>query len=210
MINSRRFGRALAAIIFFGAAIAAHAQAAKPADAAYAKAIFAGGCFWCMEPPFDKLDGVISTTSGYTGGSMKNPSYEQVSSGRTGHAEAVQILYDPKKVTYEKLLDVFWHNVDPTVKDQQFCDVGNQYRTGIFYVNEEQKRLAEDSKAQLEKTKPFKAAVVTQITAAGEFWPAEEYHQDFYIKNPLRYKFYRSGCGRDARLKDLWGDKAGH
>ena len=210
MINSRRFGRALAAIIFFGAAIAAHAQAAKPADAAYAKAIFAGGCFWCMEPPFDKLDGVISTTSGYTGGSMKNPSYEQVSSGRTGHAEAVQILYDPKKVTYEKLLDVFWHNVDPTVKDQQFCDVGSQYRTGIFYVNEEQKRLAEASKAQLEKTKPFKAAVVTQITAAGEFWPAEEYHQDFYIKNPLRYKFYRSGCGRDARLKDLWGDKAGH
>ena len=163
-----------------------------------------------MEPPFDKLDGVISTTSGYTGGSMKNPSYEQVSSGRTGHAEAVQILYDPKKVTYEKLLDVFWHNVDPTVKDQQFCDVGSQYRTGIFYVNEEQKRLAEASKAQLEKTKPFKAAVVTQITAAGEFWPAEEYHQDFYIKNPLRYKFYRSGCGRDARLKDLWGDKAGH
>ena len=210
MINSRRFGRALAAIIFFGAAIAAHAQTAKPADAAYAKAIFAGGCFWCMEPPFDKLDGVISTTSGYTGGSMKNPSYEQVSSGRTGHAEAVQILYDPKKVTYEKLLDVFWHNVDPTVKDQQFCDVGNQYRTGIFYANEEQKRLSEASKAQLEKTKPFKAAVVTQITAAGEFWPAEEYHQDFYIKNPLRYKFYRSGCGRDARLKDLWGDKAGH
>ena len=210
MINSRRFGRGLAAIIFFGAAIAAHAQAAKPADAAYAKAIFAGGCFWCMEPPFDKLDGVISTTSGYTGGGVKNPGYEQVSSGRTGHAEAVQILYDPKKVTYEKLLDVFWHNVDPTVKDQQFCDVGNQYRTGIFYVNEEQKRLAEDSKAQLEKTKPFKAAVVTQITAAGEFWPAEEYHQDFYIKNPLRYKFYRSGCGRDARLKDLWGDKAGH
>ena len=210
MINSRRFGRALAAIIFFGAAIAAHAQAAKPADAAYAKAIFAGGCFWCMEPPFDKLDGVISTTSGYTGGSMKNPSYEQVSSGRTGHAEAVQILYDPKKVTYEKLLDVFWHNVDPTVKDQQFCDVGNQYRTGIFYANEEQKRLAEASKAQLEKSKPFKAAIVTEITAAGEFWPAEEYHQDFYIKNPLRYKFYRSGCGRDARLKDLWGDKAGH
>ena len=204
------FGRALAAIIFFGAAIAAHAQAAKPADAAYAKAIFAGGCFWCMEPPFDKLDGVISTTSGYTGGGVKNPGYEQVSSGRTGHAEAVQILYDPKKVTYEKLLDVFWHNVDPTVKDQQFCDVGSQYRTGIFYANEEQKRLAEDSKAQLEKTKPFKAAVVTQITAAGEFWPAEEYHQDFYIKNPLRYKFYRSGCGRDARLKDLWGDKAGH
>ena len=188
----------------------AHAEAGKATDAGYAKAIFAGGCFWCMEPPFDKLDGVISTTSGYTGGSLKNPSYEQVSSGRTGHAEAVQIVYDPKKVTYEKLLDVFWHNIDPTVKDQQFCDVGNQYRSGIFYLNEEQTRLAEASKAQLDKSKPFKAAIVTEITAAGEFYPAEEYHQDFYLKNPLRYKFYRSGCGRDARLKDLWGDKAGH
>jgi peptide-methionine (S)-S-oxide reductase len=188
----------------------AYGQAAKPADSANAKAIFAGGCFWCMEPPFDKLDGVISTTSGYTGGTLKNPSYEQVSSGRTGHAESVQIVYDPKKISYEKLLQVFWHNVDPTVKDQQFCDHGPQYRTAIFYVNEEQKRLAEASKAQVEKTKPFKGPIVTEITAAGEFYLAEDYHQDFYIKNPLRYKFYRSGCGRDARLKELWGESAGH
>jgi peptide-methionine (S)-S-oxide reductase len=180
--------------------------AAKPgANAGYAKATFAGGCFWCMEPPYDKLDGVISTTSGYTGGQKKNPTYEEVSSGRTGHAEAVEVVYDPKKINYEKLLDVFWHNIDPTVKDQQFCDVGSQYRTGIFYHDEEQKRLAEASKAAIEKSKPFKGAIVTEITRATEFYPAEDYHQDYYLKNPVRYKFYRNGCGRDNRLKQLWG-----
>lgn len=210
MIHGHRFSRALAAIFFLGCAIAAAAQTAKPAPpAGYAKALFAGGCFWCMEHPFDELNGVISTTSGYTGGTAKNPSYEQVSSGRTGHAESVEVLYDPKKVSYEKLLDVFWHNIDPTVKDKQFCDVGTQYRSAIFYENEEQKRLAEASKAQVEKTKPFKGPVVTEITAATAFYPAEDYHQDFYKKSPIRYKFYRSGCGRDARLKELWGDKAG-
>ena len=173
--------------------------------AAQAKAIFAGGCFWCMEPPFDKLAGVISTTSGYIGGQKKNPSYEEVSSGTTGHTEAVQVVYDPKKVSYQKLLDTFWRNIDPTVKDRQFCDSGTQYRSGIFFVDEEQKRLAEESRAALEKSKPFKQAIVTEITRAAEFWPAEEYHQDYYLKNSLRYKYYRSGCGRDARLKQLWG-----
>ena len=187
-------------------AIAANAQTAKPAaGAATAKAIFAGGCFWCMEHPFDVLPGVVSTTSGYIGGQKKNPTYEEVSSGRTGHTEAVQVVYDPKKVTYEKLLDVFWHNIDPTVKDQQFCDHGSQYRSGIFYTDDEQKRLAEASKATLDRNKPFSAAIVTEITRASEFYPAEDYHQDFYLKNPLRYKYYRSGCGRDARLKQLWG-----
>jgi peptide-methionine (S)-S-oxide reductase len=148
---------------------------------------------------------VISTTSGYIGGQKPNPTYEEVSSGRTGHAEAVQVVYDPKKVSYEKLLDVFWHNIDPTVKDQQFCDIGSQYRSGIFYHDDEQKRLAEASKAALDKSKPFKALIVTEITRVGEFYPAEEYHQDFYLKNPVRYKFYRNGCGRDARLQQLWG-----
>ncbi len=187
-------------------AIAANAQTTKPAaGAATAKAIFAGGCFWCMEHPFDVLPGVVSTTSGYIGGQKKNPTYEEVSSGRTGHTEAVQVVYDPKKVTYEKLLDVFWHNIDPTVKDQQFCDHGSQYRSGIFYTDDEQKRLAEASKATLDRNKPFSAAIVTEITRASEFYPAENYHQDFYLKNPLRYKYYRSGCGRDARLKQLWG-----
>ena len=187
-------------------AIAANAQTTKPAaGAATAKAIFAGGCFWCMEHPFDVLPGVVSTTSGYIGGQKKNPTYEEVSSGRTGHTEAVQVVYDPKKVTYEKLLDVFWHNIDPTVKDQQFCDHGSQYRSGIFYTDDEQKRLAEASKATLDRNKPFSAAIVTEITRASEFYPAEDYHQDFYLKNPLRYKYYRSGCGRDARLKQLWG-----
>jgi peptide-methionine (S)-S-oxide reductase len=199
-----------AAALLLGLTAISRAQApkaaAKPgANAGYAKATFAGGCFWCMEPPYDKLDGVISTTSGYTGGQKKNPTYEEVSSGRTGHAEAVEVVYDPKKINYEKLLDVFWHNIDPTVKDQQFCDVGSQYRTGIFYHDEEQKRLAEASKAAIEKSKPFKGAIVTEITRAMEFYPAEDYHQDYYLKNPVRYKFYRSGCGRDNRLKQLWG-----
>jgi peptide-methionine (S)-S-oxide reductase len=190
-------------------AVAAVAQTGKPAPAgARAKAIFAGGCFWCMEPPYDKLPGVISTTSGYTGGKTKNPTYEQVSSGTTGHAEAVLVEYDPAKVSYQKLLEVFWHNIDPTQRDGQFCDHGSQYRTAIFYANDEQKKLALASKAALEKNKPFKGDIVTEITAAGEFYPAEDYHQDFYMKNPVRYKIYRTGCGRDARLQSLWGRSA--
>ncbi|MBA2690679.1 MAG: peptide-methionine (S)-S-oxide reductase MsrA [Burkholderiales bacterium] len=209
MSNRRRYLHCALGLLIAFTGLACQAQAAKAGPTGYAKATFAGGCFWCMEPPYDKLDGVVSTTSGYIGGRAKNPTYQQVSSGGTGHTEAVQVLYDPKRVSYEKLLQVFWVNIDPTVKDQQFCDVGSQYRTGIFYHSDEQKRLAEAAKARLEKEKPFKAAIVTEVTAATEFYPAEEYHQDYYIKNPLRYKFYRSGCGRDSRLKDLWGDQAG-
>jgi len=173
-----------------------------------AVATFAGGCFWCMEPPFDKIDGVISTTSGYTGGQKLNPTYEEVSSGGTGHAEAVQIIYDPNTVSYQQLLKIFWRNVDPTTADRQFCDTGRQYRTAIFYHDEEQKRLAEESKAGLEKNKPFNQAIVTEITPASEFYPAEDYHQNYYQKNPVRYKFYRYNCGRDQRLEELWGNKA--
>lgn len=180
------------------------AQTPRPAGTTE-KATFAGGCFWCMEPPFDRLDGVISTTSGYIGGHTPKPTYEQVSAGRTGHTEAVQVVYDPAKVSYERLLEVFWMNIDPTVRDQQFCDVGSQYRSGIFYHGEAQKRLAEASKAALMKSRPFKGDIVTEVTAASEFYPAEEYHQDYYLKNPVRYKFYRTNCGRDARLKQLWG-----
>jgi peptide-methionine (S)-S-oxide reductase len=173
-----------------------------------AKATFAGGCFWCMEPPYDKLPGVVSTTSGYMGGTKRFPTYEEVSSGTTGHTEVVQVVYDPAKVSYEKLLEVFWRNIDPTVRDRQFCDTGSQYRTAIFYHDDGQKRLAEASKAALEKSKPFKAPIVTPVQAAGDFWPAEDYHQDYYKKNPVRYKYYRTGCGRDERLRELWG-KAG-
>ncbi|HUL96580.1 MAG TPA: peptide-methionine (S)-S-oxide reductase MsrA [Usitatibacter sp.] len=175
-----------------------------------AVAIFAGGCFWCMQGPFDDLPGVSKTIAGYTGGRTVNPTYYDVSSGTTGHAESVEVIYDPSKVTYEKLLDVYWHNVDPTVKDQQFCDHGTQYRTAIFYTDEAQRRAAEESKAALDRSKPFKEPIVTQIAMAGAFYPAEEYHQDYYKKNPVKYHVYRTGCGRDARLKQLWGDKAGH
>ncbi len=182
----------------------AQAQAPKPAVAT-----FAGGCFWCMEPPFDKLPGVISTTSGYMGGKKRYPTYEEVSAGWTGHTEVVQVAYDPAKVSYDQLLEVFWRNIDPTVKDKQFCDEGSQYRTAIFVHDDAQLKAAEASKAALDRTKPFKDALVTPIQLAGEFWPAEDYHQDYYLKNPVRYGYYRTGCGRDARLKQLWGAAAG-
>jgi peptide-methionine (S)-S-oxide reductase len=171
----------------------------------YAKATFAGGCFWCMEPPFDKVPGVISTTSGYAGGEKKNPTYEEVSSGGTGHAESVQVLYDPSKVTYSKLLEVFWHNIDPFAKDRQFCDAGTQYRSVIFYQNEEQKKLALQSKTDL--SGKLKEPIVTEIVPLKEFYPAEEYHQDFYKKNSVHYHAYRTGCRRDQRLEEIWGKK---
>ncbi len=174
----------------------------------FEKATFAGGCFWCMEPPFDRLEGVVSVTVGYTGGEKMNPSYEEVSSGTTGHAESVEVIYDSSKISYSKLLDVFWHNIDPTVKDRQFCDTGSQYRTAIFYHDEEQKRLAEQSKKMLEASKRLKSPVYTEIKPASTFYKAEEYHQKYYEKNPVRYKFYRWNCGRDQRLKEIWGDKA--
>ena len=180
----------------------------KPPAAGLEAAIFAGGCFWCMEPPYDALPGVVSTTSGYTAGRTKNPNYHDVSAGITGHTEAVRVVYDPAKLNYAKLLEVFWRNIDPTAKDRQFCDSGTQYRSGIYTLSPEQKRLADESRAQLEKTKPFKAPIVTEIVAATEFWAAEDYHQDYYKKNPVRYKLYRTGCGRDARLEELWGKPA--
>ena len=170
-----------------------------------AKATFAGGCFWCVEEAFDKVPGVASTTSGYIGGQKKKPTYEEVSAGGTGHTEAVQVVFDPRKVSYEKLLDAFWLNHDPTYKDRQFCDHGSQYRPSIFFHDEEQRRLAEASRAKYEKLKPFKQPIVTPIVAAAEFWPAEDYHQDYHVKNPVRYKFYVTGCGRYARLDELWG-----
>lgn len=170
-----------------------------------AKATFAGGCFWCMEPPYDELDGVVSTTSGYTGGHKVNPTYEEVSAGSTGHAEAVEILYDPKKISYEELLEVFWRNIDPTTVDRQFCDKGSQYRSAIFYHDAEQRRLAERSREEIENTKSFPQPIVTEIAAAGPFYPAEQYHQDFYQKNPIRFKLYKFACGRAQRLEELWG-----
>ncbi len=176
----------------------------------YEKATFAGGCFWCMEHPFDQIPGVVSVTPGYTGGQKKDPTYEEVSAGGSGHAESIQVVYDPSQVTYEKLLTVFWHNIDPTAKDRQFCDSGHQYRSAIFYHDEEQHQLALQSKALLEKNKPFKGPIVTEIVKATEFYPAEDYHQHYYKKNPIRYKYYRFRCGRDQRLKELWGDAAGH
>lgn len=170
-------------------------------------ATFAGGCFWCMEPPFDQLEGVVSTTSGYAGGDELNPTYKEVAGGRTGHTETIQIAYDPTVVTYEKLLEVFWQNIDPTAVDRQFVDVGKQYRSAIFYHNDEQYRLALASKDALTASGRFDKPIVTEISALKQFYPAEEYHQDFYQKNPVRYKFYRYNSGRDQYLKKVWGSK---
>lgn len=172
---------------------------------ATARATFAGGCFWCVEEVFQEADGVISATSGYTGGKEANPTYEQVSDGGTGHAEAVEVIYDPSKVSYERLLQLFWHNVDPLTPDRQFCDGGHQYRSAIFYHDETQRQLAESSKRAIEASKRFDTPIVTEIVPAGPFYPAEEYHQDYYSENPLRYKFYKFNCGRAQRLKELWG-----
>ncbi len=182
-------------------------QAEPPADG-LAVATFAGGCFWCMEPPFDKLTGVVSTTSGYTGGAKAGASYAQVSAGGTGHKEAVRIVYDPAKVTYAKLLDVFWRNVDPIDAAGQFCDRGEPYQTAIFVDGDEQKRLAEESKAALANSGRLKQPIAVTVEPAREFWVAEDYHQDYYLKNPTKYKFYRWNCGRDARLQAVWGDAA--
>jgi len=169
------------------------------------RATFAGGCFWCMVPAFDKLEGVLSVESGYTGGHVENPTYDQVSAGGTGHAEAVQILYDPEKISYERLLDVFWHNVDPIAINHQFCDYGDQYRSEIFYHSEKERRLAEQSKAAIEKASLFNEPITTRITPASAFYRAEDYHQNFYKTHPIQYRFYRYLCGRDQRLEQLWG-----
>jgi peptide-methionine (S)-S-oxide reductase len=175
------------------------------ADATSGKAYFAGGCFWCMEEVFEKVEGVLSATSGYMGGTVSNPTYEEVSAGRTGHTESVEVVYDPAKVSYQKLLDAFWHNVDPITANAQFCDHGSQYRSAIFFRTDEEKRASDSSKQSIEQSRRFKEPIVTQIVMAQQFYPAEEYHQDFYKKNPIRYKLYKYNCGRAQRLEELWG-----
>jgi peptide-methionine (S)-S-oxide reductase len=197
----------IVALAMSAAAVAQMAPLPQPKPG-QAVATFSGGCFWCVESDFDKVPGVISTTSGYTGGHVANPTYEQVSSGGTGHAESVQVIYDPQKVSYAQLLTYFWHHIDPTVKNRQFCDYGNQYRTAIFVHNDAQRKLAEESKKKVEAE--LKVPIYTQIVAAGPFYPAEEYHQDFYKKNKIKYEFYRWNCGRDQRVKQIWGGHKGH
>ena len=215
----RAVGRVALATLIVSSLVATHASGAsapatRPASApaaALARATFAGGCFWCVETAFEGLPGVTSVISGYTDGATQNPTYEEVSAGRTGHAESVQITYDPRRIGYAALLDIFWHNIDPTQSNGQFCDHGSQYRSGIFYHDTTQKRLAEASKRRLETTpQRFKGPIVTRILAATRFWPAEVYHQDFYRKDPVRYRSYREGCGRDRRLQELWGAPGRH
>jgi peptide-methionine (S)-S-oxide reductase len=201
----------LAAMMMLSSTRAVHAAATPAAPAGFEKAIFAGGCFWCMEQPFRGLPGVKSVLSGYSGGVTVDPSYEEVSSGGTGHAEAVEVVFDPALTSYAKLLEIFWRNIDPTVKDRQFCDVGSQYRSGIFVHSPTQRAAAEASKAALQKHPRFKGhTLFTEIVDAGPFYAAEEYHQDYANKNPLRYRYYRSSCGRDARLKEVWGAAPAH
>jgi len=195
-------------LAFIGYAALSETPEARPDPSAKATAIFAGGCFWCMEPPFDALDGVLSTTSGYIGGDTSKPSYEQVSAGGTGHAEAVQVIYDPTKISYAELLDVFWRNIDPLAVDRQFCDIGDQYRSAIFAHDDEQEKLARASREAIASSGKLEGRIVTEIVKGGEFWPAEEYHQNYYQKNPVRYKYYRYSCGRDRRLAEIWGDAA--
>ncbi|TWC43073.1 peptide-methionine (S)-S-oxide reductase [Pseudomonas sp. SJZ079] len=186
----------------------AETPASPPSSsAAEGVAVFAGGCFWCTESDFDKVPGVISTTSGYIGGTVANPTYQQVSAGSTGHAEAVQVRFDPSKTSYAKLLEAFWPTIDPLTANAQFCDHGSQYRSAIFYGNADQQAQAEASKAALQKSGRFNQPIVTEILPASTFYPAEDYHQDYHQKNPLRYAYYRRGCGRDARLEQLWGKK---
>jgi len=203
---------ALLATGIAAAGVFAQTKQEKPAvtagGAGTSIATFAGGCFWCTEADFDKVEGVISTTSGYIGGKTANPTYDSVSAGNSGHAEAVQIVFDPNKVSYSKLLEYYWRTIDPTTKDRQFCDSGSPYRTAIFTHDEQQRALAEASKKALSNSKPFREPIVTEIVNATQFYPAEDYHQDYHTKNPVRYKFYRTNCGRDARLKQLWGSKA--
>ena len=187
--------------------LALAAQTSRPDGSELA--VFAGGCFWCTEADFDKVPGVLSTTSGYTGGKTANPSYAEVASHATGHAEAVQVVFDPKQVSYERLVAHFWRTIDPTTRDRQFCDIGSPYRSVIFATTPEQFQIAQASRSALEKSKPFKDAIVTQIVMLDDFYPAEPEHQNYHQNNPVRYAYYRSGCGRDARLKMLWGDQAG-
>ncbi len=190
-------------------AIAADVSSSSNADKELETAIFAGGCFWCSESDFEKLDGVESVVSGYTGGEEVDPSYVEVASGRTGHTEGVEVTYDPEKISYSELVEFFWRTIDPTQVNGQFCDKGKQYRTAIYYRNDEEKNILEASLSELNKTKPFEDPIVTEIEAASTFYPAEEYHQDYYKRNSYRYKFYRWSCGRDQRIEELWGTQKG-
>lgn len=199
--------RTVSKVVLLAALLGASATAGA---AERGEALFAGGCFWCFEAAFEGQPGVTAVVSGYTGGTKQNPTYEEVSSGGTGHAESVRVVFDPTKTSYAKLLEVFWHNIDPLTANAQFCDHGTQYRSAIFYLDDAQKKAAEDSKQTLVATKKFHAPIVTEIVKAGTFYPAEEYHQDFYKKNPIRYQTYRLGCGRDRRLQELWGSVASH
>ncbi len=192
--------------LLFALLLATGVALGQESEARLHTATFAGGCFWCMEPPFDELTGVISTMSGYIGGHATDPTYAEVSAGVTGHTEAVQVLYNPAVITYPQLLDVFWRNIDPVARNRQFCDSGSQYRSGVFYHDEEQERLARQSKNSLERSARFSEPIATEITEATVFYAAEEYHQNYYMKNPLRYKFYSYQCGREKRLKQLWGN----
>ncbi len=201
--------RSVLSVVLAGFATIAAAETVDEPPEGLAQATFAGGCFWCVEEAFDEVEGVEATISGYTGGDTEDPTYRQVSSGATGHAEAVRVHYDPEVVDYDRLLDVFWYNIDPTVEDRQFCDKGSQYRSAIFYHNERQKRLAEQSKQAIEQSGQLPGPVVTPVEAAGPFYRAEESHQNYYVKNPTRYKFYKRACGREERLEELWGEKAG-
>jgi methionine-S-sulfoxide reductase len=207
MINLTILSIAISVCLILSMAYAEQGKISPDFSDRLEKATFAGGCFWCMEPPFDKLDGVISTTSGYTGGKENMPTYEQVSSGKTGHLEAIEIIYDPERVSYDKLLEIFWTNIDPTQTNGQFADIGKQYRTAIFFHDENQQKLAVASKENLDKSGKFEKPVVTEILPADEFYPAEDYHQDYYLKNPIRYKYYRFGSGRDQFLNKTWNDK---
>jgi len=204
MTSIRRFTGFAVGLLAFGG-IALLSPNVKVEAAAPAKAYFAGGCFWCMEEAFEKVDGVIAVVSGYMGGAVATPTYEQVSAGQTGHAESVEVSYDPAKVSYQKLLDAFWHNIDPVAPNAQFCDHGSQYRSAVFYGTDEEKRMSEESKSAIEQSKRFHEPIVTQLVKATTFYPAEEYHQDFYKKNPIRYKYYKFSCGRAQRLEELWG-----
>lgn len=191
-------------LVVYTSTLSAETTAVKTGNTA--TALFAGGCFWCIEADFEKLPGVIGAESGYTAGTKLKPTYEQVSAGGTGHTEAVRVTYDPARVSYTQLVDYFWKHIDPTVKDKQFCDIGNQYRSGIYWQNETERKLAESSRDALLSSGKIKE-IHTEIIAATTFYPAEEYHQDYYKKNPLRYSYYRKSCGRDARVQQLWGSK---
>jgi len=195
----------MVATLMIATTLLATPSGASDGETAYAT--LAAGCFWCIEADLEKVEGIISVTSGYTGGTVANPTYKQVSAGKTGHTEAVRVVFDPRIISYEELLKTFWRNIDPTAADRQFCDIGEQYRAGIFYHNEGQREAAERSRAVLEQTKSFANPIVTEITAATAFYPAEAYHQDYSKKYPIRYSYYRKRCGRDHRLKELWGGK---